>query len=160
MEKIRMQWRNAILHRSPSCYPDSSFLVQTEDVFFFFAKKQLSGSRCDAALLQDTSFKKEDIFKCCSILGQRLSPTGNYIFRWKCICQYASVRTSLISSWLLIWLLFLSAAQYTSTWLSPLWYRPVERKGKVVVLKTCEAMLIIRHFFQVGQCYHNMKSRV
>ena len=155
-----MQWRNAILHRSPSCYPDSSFLVWTQDVYVFLAKRQPSGSRCDAALLQDEGFKKEDIFKWCSVLGQRLAPTGNCIFRWKCICQHASVCTSLISSLLFIWLHFLLAAQYTSTWLSPLWYQTVESQGKAFVLKTCKAMLIIRYFFQVGQYYHNTKSRV
>lgn len=65
-----------------SCYPDSLFIIGTQEVFFYLAKRPWSGSQFDASSFQNRNFKKQGIF----LNGEEIV----YLHKALC-CQCASV---------------------------------------------------------------------
>lgn len=142
-----------ILHVTTSRYPDSSSIVWTQELIFYLAERQ---SEVNVMLpCSRTKVLRSKIFLNDVVLQDRSWPSQELHIQMKlCIvnvCLFLpSLRRKKIYSFLLIKLHFLQAAQYTSTWLAPLWYKTIERKEKVTVLETHEATPIIQDFFSSG----------
>lgn len=159
LKKLECNKEIQILHGTALCYPDSSFLIWTQSYSFILPKGDCHNVSVMLPCSRTGVVRGEIILKC-SIAGQRLIPTVNCGFACNivlsvCICSHQSGSKKEVFQFTVDQTPFPAGITIHQHMVTPLWYKTVERKEKVIVLKICKATLIIRIFFQVRQYCNN-----